>query len=82
MSHWTKTLVTQKQSIFDEYFIKQVFLTLCFPYVVFYSKCSKFAFFLDKNTFFKVDKKIFVKKEKNGQKVLSGLVKYISFDRK
>jgi hypothetical protein len=37
---------------------------------------------LDKSTFFKVSKIFFVKKKKSGQKVLSGLVKNISVDRK
>jgi hypothetical protein len=39
--------------------------------------------FLDKSTFFKVTKNIFVKKKKKrGQKALSGLVKYTSVDPK
>jgi len=63
-SHWTKTLVTQKQSILTSTNVQNL---LCF---------------LDKSTFIKATKNIFVKKEKSGQKVISGIVKYISVDPK
>jgi len=39
-------------------------------------------YFLDKSTFFRVTKIFMSKKKKNGQKVLTGIIKYKSVDQK
>ncbi len=55
----------------------------CFLSVVFYIRnVLNLLCFLNKSTFIKCTKKVFVKKGKSGQKVLSGPVKYISVDPK